>query len=689
MPILEYVRRTLITKPLFGYFRTLVPEMSDTELAVIETGDVWFDRELFSGAPNFLMLKKLPISPLTDDEQQFIDGPVEELCRTVDEWHITVTTKDLPKSVWEFLREKKFFAILIPKEYGGLGFSKNAFSVIIKKLISRVSTVASTVLIPNSLGPQGLLIKYGTPEQKEYYLSRLASGDEIPAFAMTSPFAGCDVASIPDIGHVEYGMYKGKKVLGIRVTWEKRYITLAPIATILGLAFRTFRDGKEIGISCALVPTDHPGVNIGRRHWPARQNFMNGPTWGTDVFIPMEMIIGGEAMIGKGWPMFIQQLYTGRALSIPALATAATQYTARYVGAYARLREQFRRPIGHFEGVQSKLAEIAAESYTLECARKVTLGLMDSGTTPAVISALLKYQSTERCRTAVNDGMDILAGRGVMEGPRNFLFDIYQMLPIIITVEGANILTRSFITFGHGIMRCHKFLLTEYRAIARNDIQAFDSAFAGHVLHILSLFIRAPLRALLAPFLSKSAYEHQISLASARFALLTEVVLLFYGGGLKKRERVSGNMADVLSEMYLTSTVLNFYNKDEKDNALLTSWIAKRSLYNIEHCMTDVLANLPNQWAAYFVKSLLFPFGLRARLPTMAEDKELARMLQSDNKTRDMITEGIFVTEAVEDKTGCLESGLKIVTSGGTLTAEHLRAVIDVDHFHKKEFAEL
>ncbi|MEK7613903.1 MAG: acyl-CoA dehydrogenase [Patescibacteria group bacterium] len=675
--------------PLHHFAKKTIPSMSDTEQDVIQTGEVWFDKELFSGNPNFSILESLPINPLTDAEQDFLNGPVEELCNTVDEWEITVGTKDMPQSVWNFLKENKFFGILIAKEHGGLGFSHNAFSSIIKKLISRVPTVASTVLIPNSLGPAGLLTSYGTSEQRDYYLPRLATGDEIPCFAMTSPFAGCDLANIPDIGHVEYGEFKGKKILGIRVTWEKRYITLAPVATVLGLAFRTFKDGEEIGMTCALIPTNHPGVVIGRRHWPARQNFMNGPTSGTDIFIPMSMVIGGEEMVGKGWKMFVQQLYTGRALSIPSLATGAVQYVARNVGAYAKLREQFKHPIGNFEGVQMKLASIAAEAHILECARRTTMAVMDAGPVPAVISALMKYQTTERARQVVNDGMDILGGRGVFEGPRNILFPIYQMIPIIITVEGANILTRCFITFGHGLMRCHKFLLSEYESIRTGEFKKFDRVVLLHIIHVLVSGFRSCAQSFFPQKIKSPAYKKIIALMSARYAWLVEMALISYGGTLKKRERLSGNFADVLSEMFFMSVVLRFYDDTKEDNVILTQWIFKRSTYRIEQYMDDIIHHLGNPFLKWISRAVVFPRGKRYKLPSIDDDKRVSKLLMSTNITRDMLTNGIYINRDSNDKTGCLESGLEIVTRGEQIELKHLRKILDVDDFDATLFESL
>ncbi|MEK7063787.1 MAG: acyl-CoA dehydrogenase [Patescibacteria group bacterium] len=663
--------------------------MSRTELEAVESGDVWFDRELFSGRPDFSVLDQLVLRDLTDEEQAFLRGPVERVCQMADEWTITTGNKDLPKEVWEYLKKEKFFGILVPKLYEGLGFSHNAFSIIVKKIMTRAFAAGSTMLIPNSLGAVGLIVEHGTPEQQAHYLPRLASGEEVPSFVMTGPFAGCDLERMPDTGQVEYGDYNGEKVLGIRLSWEKRYITLAPVATVLELAFQTMRDGENVGITCALVPTSHPGVVIGRRHWPARQNFMNGPTSGKDVFIPMSMVLGGEKMLGQGWRMTMEQLHAARAFSIPSLGTAAAQFVARNVGAYARLREQFKRPIGTFEGVQTKLASIAADAFMLECARKVSMAALDSGTVPAVISAILKYQSTERARTAVLDGMDILGGRGVFEGPRNFLFNIYQMIPIIITVEGANILTRSFITFGHGLMRCHRYLLDEFMGLSSNDHKRFGRAFIAHVRHVVVSLIRVLLLNVAALFWGRMAYRSHIRLTSARFALLTEVLLAVYGGTIKRRERISGAMADILSEMYLMSCVLRSADPGDPDVQTLVQWIHMRGRVVIQQRFTDVLQNLPSALLSVAVRLILFPFGRCAQQPNSEMDKRVARLIMNAGPIRDLITDGIYVSTDPGDKTGCLEAGLQYILRNEPLPTELLRRIIDVDDFDKQELAEL
>ncbi len=663
--------------------------MSVNEIDMIESGDVGFDGELFSGSPDFASLLSLPFKPLTAEEQAFIDGPVEKLCAETDEWQVTLN-KQISEETWDYLKSKKFFGILIPKQYGGLGFSHNAFSIIVKRLISRAFTVGATALIPNSLGAVGLLLKHGTKEQKEYYLPRFATGEEIPAFAMTGPTAGCDLEHLPDIGYVEYGLYNNENVLGIRVSWEKRYITLAPVATVIQVGFQTVRDGQHIGITCALIPTNLPGVTTGRRHWPARQNFMNGPTTGKDVFIPMSMVIGGEPMLGRGWKMTMEQLHGARAFSIPSLGTAAAQYTARHVGAYARLREQFGRSIGKFEGVQSKLAEIAADAFMLECARKVTMATLDNGTTPAVISAIMKYQSTDRARSAVINGMDILGGRGIFEGPKNFLFPIYQMMPIIITVEGANILTRSFIVFGHGLLRSHKHLADLYKSIYTSNESQFIKSLLSYVMHFLYVSIKLPIQNLVYFFSSKRSLQFYIKHTSTRFAFLGDVALMVYSGSLKRRERISGCFSDILSEMYLTGCVLR-YAKEFNDSELtpLLIWIYRRSENLVNQRIKEIIDNMPTVVLRAILRFMVFTFGSHAPLPNSAADKEVAGMILTSGKLRELITDGVYVSFDEKDKTGCLEAGLKLVEKGEGLPIDLLRRIIDVDDFSMEELAKL
>ena len=457
-------RQQLFGRWLFQYMKHALPAMSQTEREALEAGNTWWDAELFSGKPDWSVLHNLPASRLTAEENEFLNHQVETLCAMLNDWTITHELEDLPPEVWTYLKQQRFFAIMIPKSYGGLGFSEAAHSEIVMKIASRSTTAAVTAMVPNSLGPAKLLLNFGTEQQKNYYLPRLVYGEEIPAFALTGPLAGSDASAIPDTGIV---CYNDDNVLGIRLNWEKRYITLGPVATVLGLAFKLYDpdhligDIDNIGISVALIPTDTQGVTIGSRHKPLNSAFQNGPNWGKDVFITLDQLLGGVAQAGKGWAMLMQCLSTGRAISLPALSIAAAKFTCRNTGAYARIRKQFNVPIGEFEGIEEPLARIAGETYLLDAARKVTNAALDQGEKPAVIAAILKYQSTEAMRRIVNDGMDIQGGSGICLGPRNYLGRLYQVIPVGITVEGANILTRTLIIFGQGAMRAHPYAFKE------------------------------------------------------------------------------------------------------------------------------------------------------------------------------------------------------------------------------------
>ncbi|MDH5377752.1 MAG: acyl-CoA dehydrogenase, partial [Gammaproteobacteria bacterium] len=491
------LRSTLITDHILKAFRKVLPAMSQTERDALEAGTVWWDGDLFSGNPDWNKMLRIQPAKLSKEEQDFIDGPVEELCAMVNDFEINQELNDLPPEVWTYLKKNKFLGMIVPKEYGGLGFSAYANSCVVMKIASRSIATAVSVMVPNSLGPAELLHRYGTKEQKDYYMPKLAIGEEVPCFALTSPEAGSDASSIPDFGIVCKQDFEGKKdVLGFRVTWDKRYITLGPVATVLGLAFQA-RDpdhllGKkeDLGITCALIPTTHKGVVIGRRHYPLNVGFQNGPNSGKDVFIPMDWVIGGQDRVGQGWRMLMECLAAGRSISLPALGVGGCKFASRAVGAYARVRKQFRTPIGYFEGVEEPLARIGAYAYMTDAARSMTAGALDQGESPSVISAILKYNLTERMRQAINDAMDIQGGAGICLGDHNVFGKIYQAIPISITVEGANILTRSLIIYGQGAIRCHPYVLKEMQAAMEKDFATasdmFDEAFCGHVGFTLS-----------------------------------------------------------------------------------------------------------------------------------------------------------------------------------------------------------
>lgn len=675
------VRRRLISGPVLKVMRKTMPAVSQTEREALNAGNVWWDAELFSGNPDWSRLLNLPAPALTEEERAFVDGPAEELCKMLDDWDITHKRSDLPPEVWEFIKQNKFFSMIIPKKYGGLGFSVYAHSEIVMKIASRSITAGVTIMVPNSLGPGKLLLEYGTEAQKDYYLPRLASGIEIPCFALTGPEAGSDASSIPDIGFVCRGAFEGRKdVLGIRLNWEKRYITLGPVATVIGLAFKLYDPdgligrGQEVGITVALIPTNTPGISIGNRHFPLNSAFQNGPNRGKDVFIPMDWVIGGQEQVGNGWRMLVECLAEGRGVSLPALSAGAGKLTSRFTGAYARVRKQFGMPIGQFEGIEEPLARIAGEAYVMDAARKITSAALDQGEKPSVISAIIKYESTERMRQVINDAMDIHAGSGICLGPRNYIGRIYQVAPVSITVEGANILTRSLIIFGQGAVRCHPYIQKEMEAIATKDVKQavrlFDEALFQHIGFLFSNIARASWLALSNARFAKvpgdrntRAYFRQIARLSAGFALAADIALITLGGALKRKERLSGRFADVLSNLYLCSAVLKHYQDQgslEEDIPLL-NWACRNTIHRAQQSLLAVFWNLPNRWLAILVRSLIFPTGKPYAPPDDAVIQAAAAVLLKNSETRDRLTHGIYLNSADGDPTGRIERAFQAV----------------------------
>jgi acyl-CoA dehydrogenase len=675
------LRRLLISDRLYSLFRKALPRISDTEQEALDAGTVWWDAEIFSGRPRWRNLLKMPSPALTEKEQKFLDGPVEDLCRMANDWEICDTYRRLPDSLWNFMREHRFFGMIIPEEYGGLEFSAQANSAVVMKLASRNLTTAITVMVPNSLGPGELLLHYGTKEQKQHYLPRLARGDEIPCFALTSPSAGSDAASINDVGIVCNGEYQGKTVLGLRLTWNKRYITLAPVATILGLAFKAVDpDGllgekKDLGITCALIPTSTPGVEIGNRHMPVGAVFMNGPTRGKDVFIPMDWVIGGQERIGQGWRMLMQSLAAGRSISLPALGTSGGKMSALMSGAYARIRKQFDMPIGQFEGIEEPLARIGGRTYRMDAARMLTLVALDEGERPGVLSAILKYQLTEENRRCVNDAMDIHGGKGIITGPGNYLAHGYQALPISITVEGANILTRSLIIFGQGAIRAHPWLLKEMDA-ARDPRpgarKTFDRVIFSHAGYIISNLVRAWMlgisrgHATRAPVRGPTAYYfRQLTRMSAAFSFTSDLVLLVLGGKFKFKESLSGRFADALSHLYMGSAVLKRFEDDGRpeEDLPFVRWAMDDSLHTIQESLKGVLENFPVPGIGGMVKWIIFPLGAPYSSPLDRTGKEIAKILQSENESRNRLVNGVYLSDQ-EDASGRVHSAFHLVITG-------------------------
>ncbi len=657
------LRRPWVSDPALAWFRRMVPKMSDTEQEALDAGTVWWDGQLFSGDPDWNLLLTTPTPQLRPDEQEFLDGPVETLCRMLDDWQVR-QDGDLPEEAWAFLREQRFFSLIIGKQYGGRDFSALANSAVVMKLASRNLTAAITVMVPNSLGPGELLSDFGTQPQRDHYLPRLARGEDIPCFALTGPAAGSDAAAMPDKGVVCYGDWQGERVLGLRLTWDKRYITLAPVATVLGLAFNTYDpdgligDKRELGISCALVPVSTPGVWTGNRHLPVGSVFMNGPTRGNDVFVPMERVIGGQERLGQGWQMLMHCLAAGRAISLPALGAAGAKLSARYSGEYARIRKQFGMPIAYFEGVEEVLARIAGEAYRIDAARQLTLSALALGEKPSVLSAILKWYATEANRRCINDAMDIHGGKGIITGPGNYLAGFYQALPIAITVEGANILTRSLIIFGQGAVRNHPFLLKEMNLARAEETEqvraAFDDTLFSHVGFTLSNLARALVMGLTGARLIKSPvtgrtahYYRQLTRLSAAFAFVADMVLLSLGGAFKFREKISGRLADVLTHLYLASAVLKHYEDSgcPKEDHPLVHWAMRDSLFQIQNALVNTLRNFPIRPLGLVIQWLIFPLGRPYKEPSDNLTKHVARLIITDNQARDRLIAGVYEAE--------------------------------------------
>ncbi|MGV6826204.1 MAG: acyl-CoA dehydrogenase [bacterium] len=658
------IRQKYLVKALFKQFRKVIPEMSDTEREALEAGSVWWDAELFSGKPNWTMLLNTPKSSLSPKEQKFLDGPVEAFCTLLDDWQITHVDQDLPAEAWQFIRDHKLFGMIIPTEYGGLGFSARAHSEVVMKLSSHSIVAAVTVMVPNSLGPGKLLLHYGTEEQKQHYLPRLARGEEIPCFALTGPNAGSDAGAIPDNGVVTHGTWNGEEQLGIRLNWDKRYITLGPVATLIGLAFKLYDpdhllgDDEDLGITVALIPRDTPGVSIGKRHITLGIPFQNGPNSGKDVFIPMSQVIGGQEHIGKGWKMLMESLAEGRGISLPALSVAATKTASRYTGAYAVIRRQFNMPIARFEGVEDVLARIAGMTYQTDAARKLTLSALDIGEKPSVLSAIIKYHLTERYRRTINHAMDVQAGSGICLGPNNLIARIYQSLPIAATVEGANILTRSMIIFGQGAMRCHPWLLKEFGAAHNPDhhqgLKQFDQALFGHIRFLISNLARTTFLGLTRGRFSASPisgptrrYYQQLNWMSAAYAFCADVAMMTLGGSLKRKERLSARLGDVLSEMYMISAVLKQFHEDGQpaEDLPMVTWSCEDSLYRIQESFRSLFRNLPYWPLGTLLKWLVFPTGHPYTEPDDKMSHAAAQVLLTPSESRDRLTAGIFIPQ--------------------------------------------
>ncbi|KTD16999.1 acyl-CoA dehydrogenase [Legionella jordanis] len=682
-------RSQFISRQLFNKVRKALPSMSATEREALEAGTVSWEGDLFSGSPDFNKLLNAPTVSLTDEEQAFMDGPVNQLCRMIDDWDITHVRTDMPPEMWQFIKENGFLGMIIPKEYGGLEFSATAQFSILSRLYGRSITVGSTISVPNSLGPAELLLKYGTQEQKDYYLPRLANGREIPCFALTGPNAGSDAASIPDKGIVCRGEYNGQEVLGIRLNWNKRYITLCPVATVIGLAFRLFDPdnilgkGVDVGISCALIPADTPGVTKGRRHFPLNTGFLNGPTQGKDVFVPIDFLIGGADMAGSGWRMLMECLSAGRAISLPSSANGGAQAGALASGAYARVRKQFNQPIANFEGIEEPLARIAGNAYLINAGLTMTAAAIDHGAKPSVAGAILKYHSTERARRVGLDAMDIHGGKGICLGPNNYLGRSFQNTPIGITVEGANILTRSLIIFGQGAIRCHPYVYQELESVRTNDLSLFDKAFWGHVSFVFANFSKSLLFAFTNGYLipvpkSKAKRYYQLVYRySANLAFLSDFCMAFLGGELKRKEKLSARLGDVLSNLYLASAVLKrFHDEGEPaEDLILVGWCCRELLSECEVAIQGLIGNFPALWGRLFLRLLLQPFGPRHYKPADQLGKRVAHLLTTPNQSRARLTQVVFAEPLENCPLGRLEETFRKICAVEDLEKKLGRAV--------------
>jgi len=670
-------RKKYISHPLLLVFQKIMPEMSDTEKEAIDAGTTWFEAELFRGSPDWQKLHNYPHPRLNAQEKAFIDGPVEEVCRMVDDWHTCHERTDLSPEIWQYLKDNKFFAMIIKKQYGGLAFSAFAQSRVLQKLSGASTVLATTVGVPNSLGPGELLQHYGTKEQQDYYLPRLVQGLEIPCFALTSPEAGSDAGAIPDVGVICHGSYEGKSVLGMSLTWNKRYITLAPVATVLGLAFKLrdpdglLGDKEELGITCALIPTHIDGVITGRRHFPLNVPFQNGPTQGNDVFVPLDFIIGGAEMAGQGWRMLVECLSVGRAITLPSNSAGGIKSLALATGAYSRIRRQFKLPIGKMEGIEEALARIGGNAYLMDAVTTLSTGAIDLGEKPSVVSAISKYHLTEKMRSCVTDSMDIHGGKGVCLGPNNYLARAYQGAPVAITVEGANILTRCMIIYGQGAIRCHPYVLAELEAATNeNKAQAlddFDHALFGHIGFAISNIFRSKwmsftgARFVSAPYNDKTRRYYQLMTRfSSNLAMLSDIAMLTLGGNLKRKERISARLGDILSYLYLASASLKRFNDEgrQSDDFPLLKWAVEDSLYNTQLAIKELITNFPNKVVATMLRLVIFPFGCWLEKPSDITDHQVAKILQTPSEVRSRLGYGQYLTDDGNNRLGELETAL-------------------------------
>ena len=688
------VRMKLLSIPFLKWFRKQQPPLTSAERIALEAGGVWWEKAFFDGDPDWDELHALPKAKMTAEEHLFMDNKVETLCAMMDDWQMVHEDKDLSPEVWDYIKKEGFLGLVVDKAYGGLGFSAVAHSAIVSKIATRSISAAVSIMVPNSLGPAELLSHFGTKEQKEHYLPRLAKGEEIPCFGLTAPTAGSDATSITDSGVVCKGEFNGENVIGLRMNFNKRYITLGPITTLMGIAFQMhdpdhlIGEKDYIGITLALIPANTPGVERGNRHAPLNLAFMNGPLRGKDVFIPLDYIIGGSEGRGRGWQMMMECLAVGRGISLPALGTGAAKFSAKMTGAYARVREQFKRPIGDFEGVALALSRIGGKAYLAEATRLITALAVDEGRRPSVASAIAKYHLTEIGRDVVNDAMDVHGGRGIQMGPSNYLGYLYTGIPVCITVEGANILTRNLIVFGQGVLRCHPYLQREIMASEHPDVpekQAeFDQLLWSHIGSTIKLVVRSVVYGVTGGRLIgvsgnplTKSYYRQLSRMSNAFALLTDASLVVLGSKLKFKEALSARLGDILSHLYMASAVLKYF-KDNGSNAGeldFVDWTIKYCLHEIQQAFDDVVANFPKPWLGKLIRWMVFPAGRAYRYPSDKTSFALAKVLLKQSELRDHITQGVYVGKDENDSSGLVEAAFQALNKNEGLLSKLAQAV--------------
>jgi len=688
------LRRALFAAPLLKLFERVLPRISETEQVALDAGTVGFEGELFAGKPDWSRLLSEPKPQLSAEEQAFLDGPCEKLCAMIDDWHITHEIGDLPPEIWDFIKREGFFAMIIPKQYGGKEFSALAHSAVLQKLSSMSATLSSLVAVPNSLGPAELLLRYGSEEQKNHYLPRLADGREVPCFALTGPYAGSDATSIPDYGIVCRQTVDGKEMLGIRLTFDKRYITLAPVATLVGLAFRMYDpehllgEKEDLGITLALIPRETQGLEIGRRHFPLNIPFQNGPLRGKDVFVPMDTLIGGPHMAGHGWRMLVECLSVGRGISLPSNATGFVRFAAAATGAYARIRKQFGLAVARFEGVEEALARIGGHAYAVTALSRASAAAVDRGEKPAVASAIAKCHATDLGRIVIQDAMDVHGGKGIQLGPSNYLGRMWQGAPIPITVEGANIMTRSLMIFGQGAIRCHPWILKEMHATREPDrakaLRDFDAALFGHIGFAISNAARSFVLGITFAKFGKAPgddytrrYYRKLNRYSAALALLADTAMGVLGGKLKFKEKISARLGDVLSYLYICSAMLKRYEDEGRPEAErpMLAWAFHDSVWRMQMALDGVIRNFPVRPVAWLVHTLVFPFGRREVPPSDRLGRRVAAILTAPNSARDALVKGIYLTQTPNNPVGRMHALLPDVVAAEPVERKFLKAV--------------